>query len=318
MQVIESEADMRRRIEVRSMDEIGRLGGAFNSMLERFSGGLNQVADTTLRLSQATSRLASVAEQTSSGVLEQRNQTDSMATAINQLEATAQEVRRSAASTADASHSADAAAREGTDLTAQAIDGIQQLLAELQHAESVIEQLNQRSHNVGSMLDVIKGIAEQTNLLALNAAIEAARAGETGRGFAVVADEVRTLANRSHESTQEIENIIAQLQQEAGEAVEAMLNARASAQKRSGQLSSAAESLSQIASQVGEINALNAQMAHAADEQTTVTEAVNRNVMSVTQIAEHTAQQAGETAQVSDQLVQLTRELEQLLSTYRL
>ncbi len=318
MHRIEADSDLRERIQIEGMDEIGRVGSALNSMLERFSGGLLQVADTTHELTQATQRLASVAEQTSNGVAEQRNQTDSMATAINELEATAQEVRRSAASTADASHSADAAAREGTDLTARAIAGIQQLVTELQHAEGVIGRLDERSRNVGSVLDVIKSIAEQTNLLALNAAIEAARAGEQGRGFAVVADEVRTLANRSHESTQEIENIIEQLQQEAGEAVQAMGNARESAEKRSDQLESAADSLARIATQVADINSLNTQMARAADEQSTVTEDVNRNVLTITRIADRTAQESGETAQIGDRLVGLTTELETLLSTYRL
>jgi methyl-accepting chemotaxis protein len=318
MQKIEKESDLRERMQVQQMDEIGRVGSALNSMLGRFSDGLLHVADTTRKLTGATERLASVADQTSSGVVEQRNQTDSMATAINELEATAQEVRRSAASTADASHSADAAAREGTELTAKAIAGIQQLVAELQRAEEVIGRLDERSRNVGSVLDVIKGIAEQTNLLALNAAIEAARAGEKGRGFAVVADEVRTLANRSHESTQEIESIIEQLQQEASEAVTAMGSARTSAEKRSEQLSSAAESLAQIAAQVADINALNTQMARAADEQSTVTEDVNRNVMAITQIADRTAQEAGETAQVSDELVHLTQKLDQMLGNYRL
>ena len=195
-------------------------------MLERFSSGLNQVADTTRKLTDATSRLASVAERTADGVAVQRSQTESMATAINEMESTSQEVRRSASSTAEASQSADAAAQKGTELTYRIIEGIQQLVTELQHAEGVISRLDERSRNVGGVLDVIKGIAEQTNLLALNAAIEAARAGEKGRGFAVVAG-----------------------------------------------------------------------------EQGIVTADVNRNVLSITQIADRTAQEAEETAKISDDMV---------------
>jgi methyl-accepting chemotaxis protein len=318
MQLIERDSDLGRRIGVTQDDEIGRVGRALNGMLQRFSDGLHQVADTTRQLSAAAGRIAQVADRTARGAGEQRAQTDSMATAINQLEATAQEVRGSAQRTAEASSSADSAAREGTELTGRAIQGIRQLVGELQRAEEVIGKLDQRSRDVGSVLDVIKGIAEQTNLLALNAAIEAARAGDKGRGFAVVADEVRTLATRSHDSTREIETIIEQLQQEARDAVTSMSGARDSAERRSNQLNSAAESLTRIAAQVADINQLNTQMARAADEQGTVTGDVNQNVATISQIADRTAQEAAQTAQVSEELVSLSGRLEDMLKQFRL
>jgi methyl-accepting chemotaxis protein len=317
MNIVQQDSDLNHRIQVTHRDEIGRVGEALNGMLGRFSAGLRQVADTTHRLTAAADRIAAVAEQTATGASEQRSQTDSMATAINELEATALEVRNSALRTAEASSAADTAAREGTDFTARAIQGIQELVRELQRAEGVIGKLDKRSRAVGAVLDVIKGIAEQTNLLALNAAIEAARAGDKGRGFAVVADEVRTLATRSHESTREIEQIIEQLQQEAEEAVSTMGGARDSAERRSHQLTSASESLTDIAAQVADINTLNTQMAHAAEEQGTVTADVNRNVSAISQIADRTAQEAGQTAQVSEELVNLSRQLEELVKQFK-
>ncbi len=318
MQDIEKHSDLGLRMSDARKDEIGAVNGALDVMLERFSGGMQQVAQMSRELSDSSRRIASVAAETSQGAAEQQAQTDSMATAINEMEASAQSVHQSAGRTAEASESATDSAKNGEKLTLNAITGITQLVEELQQAENVIAQLNDHSRNVDSVLDVIKGIAEQTNLLALNAAIEAARAGEQGRGFAVVADEVRTLANRSQESTQEIQGIIEQLQQDASKAVSTMSDARASAETRSKQISSATQSLSEIVGQVTHINELNAQVANAAREQSLVTEEVNQSVSSISLIADRTAIGADNTNQASMELNELVGRLETLLRAYRL
>ena len=317
MQVIETEADLTRRLQVVSNDEIGSLSGTFNQMLGRFNGSLRDVSDTTHRLKEVPGQIAEVSAQTASAAEQQRSETDAVATAITELESTAVQVREGASSASDASVEADRTASEGAATTRAAIDGIHVLVSEIERAAEVIERLDQRSQSVGAVLDVIKSIAEQTNLLALNAAIEAARAGEKGRGFAVVADEVRTLANRSHESTQEIENIVEQLQLGARDAVSVMNRAKQSAEERREQVESADSGLNLIAERVGHIRSLNAQMASAAREQSAVTQDVSRNVVNISQLAERTATDAEQATAVSNMLLNLSDQLEGLVRRFK-
>jgi methyl-accepting chemotaxis protein len=318
MGAIEADADLTRSLKVVSNDEIGSLSGTFNQMLGRFNASLREVFETTSRLKDVAGQIASVSAQTSSAALQQRIETDAVATAITELESTSVQVREGASSAADASVEADRTASEGARTTRDAIDGIHGLVTEIERAAEVIERLDQRSQSVGAVLDVIKSIAEQTNLLALNAAIEAARAGEKGRGFAVVADEVRTLANRSHESTQEIEKIVEQLQVGARDAVAVMNRAKQSAEERRGQVESADSGLNLIAERVGHIRDLNAQMASAANEQSVVTQDVGRNVVNISQLAERNAIDADQATSVSNMLLELSDQLEALVKEFKI
>jgi len=314
---IEANADLSCRLAAGGNDEIGSLSRAFNSMFERFGQSLREVLDTTTQLKAVAGQITENSAQTTEAAEQQRGETDMVATAITELESTAMQVREGATSAADASIEADKTANEGATTTRAAIEGIHTLVTEIERAADVIEQLDQRSQRVGGVLDVIKSIAEQTNLLALNAAIEAARAGEKGRGFAVVADEVRTLATRSHESTQEIESIVEQLQVGARDAVEVMSDAKLSAEKRREQVRTADSGLNLIAERVARIRELNARMASAAHEQSAVTQDVSRNVVTISQLAERTAADAEQTAEVSNSLMQLSSQLESLVGRFR-
>jgi methyl-accepting chemotaxis protein len=303
---------------VAGSDEIGALSAAFNGMLDRFHTSLHEVSDTSNRLKGVAGEIMTVSSQTARAAEQQRSETDAVATAITELESTAMQVREGAGSAAEASVEADRTAHEGAGTTRDAIDGILVLVGEIERAAEVIECLEERSQSVGKVLDVIKSIAEQTNLLALNAAIEAARAGETGRGFAVVADEVRTLANRSHESTQEIENIVDHLQQGARDAVSAMTRAKHSAEERRRQVESADTGLKLISDHVARIRDLNDQMASAAEEQSAVTGDVSRNVVNISQLAQRTAADAEQVTAVSDTLMGLSDQLESMVRRFRL
>ena len=317
MNLISQNADLRKRLTIYSNDEIGQLSSSFNAMLSNFADSLGHVSDTSALLSKATSKISSVASQTTEAASQQRRETESVLQAIQQLETSVRDVRTGAGGASQASIEADQQAANGAATTKNAIDGIYALVSEIERASEVIKRLDEKSKGVGTVLDVIKGLAEQTNLLALNAAIEAARAGEQGRGFAVVADEVRTLATRSHQATEEIENIIAQLQREAKDAVSVMDNAKLSAEQRRSQVQSADEGLSLIAERVTHIRHLNAQMAEAADNQNQVAQHVSQSVSNISRLTDRTAQDAEQTNAASHELVALANRLNQLVERFK-
>jgi methyl-accepting chemotaxis protein len=237
---------------------------------------------------------------------------------MNEMSGTVQEVARNAADASNAADAADTEASNGALVSTEAIGGIESLVSEVNSAAQVIRNLEQDSENIGSVLDVIRGIAEQTNLLALNAAIEAARAGEQGRGFAVVADEVRTLASRTQQSTQEIQDMILRLQDGAANAVKVMEGAQNKAQVSSDSVEKAAESLAAIAGSVSAINDMNTMIASAAEEQSAVAAEMQTNMNNIREVADRSADGAQQTAQASEELARLAAEQQALMAAFKM
>jgi methyl-accepting chemotaxis protein len=200
----------------------------------------------------------------------------------------------------------------------ESIATIHDLSASVQQAAGVIGRLEQDSIEIGGVLDVIRNIAEQTNLLALNAAIEAARAGEQGRGFAVVADEVRTLASRTQQSTREIQGMIERLQAASKEAVQAMDETNAQARKGTDIAVRTGEVLESITHAINQISDMNNQIASAAEEQSVVAEEINRNVVGINEIGEHTANGAQQTAAASEGLNSLAGQLQRIVGQFKI
>ena len=315
---IDTHTDLTQTFEDEYHDELGEVSDALNSMICKFKGSLSEVVKTVEQLHHASSRLSETAQLTSAAAEEQKMGADSVAVAMNEMEATAKEVRRNASITSDKSCEANDHTQNGIDSVLGTVDSILSLKTDIERSAEVITSLDQKTHEVSNVLNVISAIAEQTNLLALNAAIEAARAGESGRGFAVVADEVRTLAIKTHDSTQEIRNTIEQLQNEAKRAVEAMDFACKSAEERSEQVNDVAQSLRDIAGFMQEMNSMNAQISQSVDEQSFAVVEINTNMVSIRDHSETTANEAGTSLTVASELVELSKHLDQQVQMFKL
>lgn len=310
--------DLTERVSLEGKNEIVQMADVFNQMMAAFSQLIQQVFDSSKQLNVAAEELTVITGQTSRGVMSQQSDSEQVATAMNEMAATVQEVARYAAQAAEASRSADDETRAGKQVVLDAIDGIKQLAKQVEAGAISIKDLQKESENIGSVLSVIQGIAEQTNLLALNAAIEAARAGESGRGFAVVADEVRTLAQRSHDSTEEIKKIIQRLQSEAEKAVKVMDEELVQANHSVEKAEKAGQSLDIIAQSVTSIRDMNTHIASAAEEQSAVAEEINRNIVSIAQVAEENAESTGQTTLTSEELARLANGLETQISQFKI
>lgn len=283
----------------------------YNRVIARYSDMVKAFAATTNNLAFTASRMSDITERTESNTLRQQNETDQVATAMNEMSATVEEVARNASEASHATEAAKASSSNGFAIAEETQQGINSLVGNIENAAEVINQLEAESESVGSVLDVIKSIAEQTNLLALNAAIEAARAGEQGRGFAVVADEVRTLANRTQESTHEIEEIVARLRGGAQESVSVMQGALEMAQGGSEQVTNTLAALRDIGDAVNLINDMNLQIASAAEEQSQVANEINSNIVNISDVSTLTTQDAHESRTTSEKLAELSEQLQQ-------
>ncbi|WP_296185468.1 methyl-accepting chemotaxis protein [Pseudomonas sp. UBA1879] len=291
--------------------------GALKVTSAHLSATIHQVRAAAMDLMGSSSQLRSTSDSNSEQMRLQASETEHMATAINQMAGTVKEVAGYAAKAANATETADQEVEHGKLMVEGTAKAMHDLAHKLESAADSVGKVSEDSQSIETIVAVINSIAERTNLLALNAAIEAARAGEAGRGFAVVADEVRSLATRTQESTQEIRNMVGQLQVGAGVTAGLMRESREMAQRTVEQTQEAQTALVKIRHEVGALNDMNAQIASAAAQQGAVAEDVSHNINRIHDSAREAAVGSSQVALSSRELSQLADQLTERVSFFK-
>ena len=297
-------------------DELGQLQLVIHALQAQLRTVLGRIGDAAEQLQGVAHQTQAIVDETHAGVERQQDEITHVATAMHEMSATVQEIARNAAHTAEATRSADHEAHAGIGKVKQVIGAIETLAGDVHQTSESVRRLAEDSSQIGAVVGVIRSIAEQTNLLALNAAIEAARAGESGRGFAVVADEVRNLANRTQDSTREIQNVVERLQAAAESAAQAMERNESGALSTKESANSAGRSLSSITDAISRISDMSTQIATAAEEQSSVAEEINRNIASINGISERTATASRATHTTSQELVSVVEQMRNMLRQF--
>lgn len=315
--IASGDGDLTQELSTHGKDEVTQLSLHYNTFALKLRTTIGHLLNSANTLKQSAEALGNQASQALHISEDQSQQTEQIATAINEVTYAVQDVAKHA----------EQAATEVSQATEQAVSGqanidnsLQQtdkLSATIEEAVNVMQKLAEESSQVGRVLDVIRSIAQQTNLLALNAAIEAARAGEQGRGFAVVADEVRLLAQRTQQSTDEVQKMIESLQQNSQAAVQVINESSSTAQATVEQAQQAQESLTSISNALHVINGLNTSIASATLQQSHVAEEINQNVTQVAGLSQSSNEAAHQLSASSEQLNQLALELNRQLAQFK-
>ena len=316
-QIATGDADLTKKMPVDTKDEVGKLAQAFNLFTGHLATLITAVGKSTEDVNHIAGELMHASQATEENTLNQQQSVDMVAAAINQMGATVQEIAKNANDTADAAQKATNESEQGVQQMNQTVAGINGLFEKMQNASQVTQSLANDVGEISTVLAVIRGISEQTNLLALNAAIEAARAGEQGRGFAVVADEVRTLAQRTQESTEEINKMIQKLQTGAQEAVSAMQAGIENAGDSVENADSTGKSLANITLAIGSISDLSIQVATATEQQSSVVNELNSHILNIKNMSDNTANEAKTINQKCDELNTSSSQLTGMVNNFK-
>ena len=308
--------DLSQPIVVRGKDEPAHLLTALATMQAQLQTTIRGISESAQQLASAAEEMSSVMEQSTRGLQAQNDEIEQAATAVTQMSAAVDEVAGNAVSSAEASKASDEDSKHGHYQISETISSIQNLVDEVLGASNKAEGLAVQAQDISKVLEVIRGIAGQTNLLALNAAIEAARAGEAGRGFAVVADEVRSLAQRTQNSTEEIEQMITGIQQGTQDTVGALNSSAEHAGQTLQRANSAGSALEKITAAISQISQRNLVIASAAEQQALVAREVDRSLVNIRDLSTQTAAGATQTSAASQELSRLAVDLNGMVTRF--
>ncbi len=311
------EKDLSIRSNMTGKHEIAQLALVFDNMMESFSQVLAHIDQASEQVSSASSELSQINQVSASNIREQQSLIEQVATAMNEMTVSVQEVSRNISATSESADDAYQETNTGKEKVSSAVSSVEALVDKIVKAKNVLDQLDKDSDDVSKVMEVIRGVAEQTNLLALNAAIEAARAGEQGRGFAVVADEVRTLAGRTQQSTEEINQIIERLQANSKLAVEVMEQSQSQVTQTVEQAQTAGIALNVVTEKVNQINSMSTQIACAAEEQNSVAEDINQKIVEINDRAISNTENSEQSSIASNEQARLAGELKQLVNQFK-
>ncbi|MCO4202043.1 methyl-accepting chemotaxis protein [Aeromonas hydrophila] len=311
------DADLTARIQVKGHDELDHIALSVNRFIAYLQQMMVQVTDATDLITQELARLDQQTGQARRILNEHAAETEQVVTALTELSSTADSVAQHASDSASFTEAANGQAANSRTVVGSASASVVALIDEVDLAAAKVLEMQEDAQQIGSVLGVIGGIAAQTNLLALNAAIEAARAGEQGRGFAVVADEVRALAARTQNSTAEVGSMLSRLTQGVAEAVVAMEHTKRSCQAAADTTGQVTGGLDNMADSVVRIHDLSSQIATAAEEQSRVTEEINRNMVSIRDMLNLLLENGQHTEQSSAALLSSNRQLLALVHRFK-
>ncbi|MCG6230938.1 methyl-accepting chemotaxis protein [Vibrio furnissii] len=313
-----AQGDLSVRADASGRNEIARLNKDVNQTAAQLHATVDQLTRISGDVASAATELAAVMTQAESNAQQELMEIEQVASAVNELASTANNVSDSATSADAAAREADGLAQSGLSIFLESGQASEQMSVALNDAAQVVQRLKEQSEQISNVIEVIRGVSDQTNLLALNAAIEAARAGESGRGFAVVADEVRMLAARTQASTEEIQAIIEELQGQSVLANESMQTSLAMLNRNNELALRANDALVGITESVSAINDTNAQVATAAEEQSQVTQDINRNVVNMSELVQQNVTGISQSASASTELSRLAEKQKEQLSFFTL
>lgn len=311
------DADLTRRITIRAEDELGAIGHSVNRFIVYLQNMIGEVTQATGAMSSGLEQLQHTSAQTNRILVRHASETDQTVTAITEMSSTADTVAQNAAETAAFTQRANEHADRSRVVVGEASSSVSALIGEVSSATHTVDNMRQDAARITETLGVIGAIAGQTNLLALNAAIEAARAGEQGRGFAVVADEVRALAARTQASTSQINEMLARLTTGVSSSVAAMENTQASCQSAADATARVNSGLDEMAGSVSHINNLSTQIATAAEQQSAVTEEINRSMVQIRQMVEELVQSGHATETNTQSLLAANGRVISLMSRFK-
>ena len=312
------DADLTRRLDVYSNDDLGKIANGINHFIENLQRMMLEVSQSSQAIQHEVVALKDKADSNKSLLIRHTQETEKVVTAINEMSATAESVAHSGKSAADFTQATNVEAEKSKDVVKVASGSVNQLSTEVESMSASIQTMSKDFEKIDAVLHVIGEIAEQTNLLALNAAIEAARAGEQGRGFAVVADEVRALAARTQQSTSEIDTMLSDLRKATSVVVQSMDTTKGSCAQTVEHTANVMASLESMTNSISQINDLTTQIATSANEQSVVTEEVNKNMIAIHDMINELNRNADDSVASTEQLAVTNSQLNAMVANFKL